>query len=87
MLKIDFENNCFLFLFPDFFFFFKSLLISANSQLGVVSRAPGGPSGRSGHRMVASKKQLLVFGGFHENSRLVTEQSTVKPVKYLKLII
>ncbi|CAF87319.1 unnamed protein product, partial [Tetraodon nigroviridis] len=31
--------------------------------------APGGPSGRSGHRMVASKKQLLVFGGFHENSR------------------
>jgi len=32
-------------------------------------RAPGGPSGRSGHRMVLSKKQLLVFGGFHESTR------------------
>ncbi|KAF1387187.1 hypothetical protein PFLUV_G00102750 [Perca fluviatilis] len=33
-------------------------------------KAPGGPPGRSGHRMVLSKKQLLVFGGFHENTRL-----------------
>uniref|UniRef100_A0A3P8WB97 Kelch domain containing 4 n=1 Tax=Cynoglossus semilaevis TaxID=244447 RepID=A0A3P8WB97_CYNSE len=32
-------------------------------------KAPGGPSGRSGHRMVLSKKQLLVFGGFHESTR------------------
>ncbi|KAI4826085.1 hypothetical protein KUCAC02_021735, partial [Chaenocephalus aceratus] len=32
-------------------------------------KAPGGPSGRSGHRMVLSKKQLLVFGGFHESNR------------------
>ncbi|XP_055002180.1 kelch domain-containing protein 4 [Sorex araneus] len=32
-------------------------------------RAAGGPSGRSGHRMVAWKKHLLVFGGFHESSR------------------
>ncbi|KAK2841873.1 hypothetical protein Q5P01_012073 [Channa striata] len=28
-----------------------------------------GPSGRSGHRMVLSKRQLLVFGGFHESTR------------------
>nr|CAD7453210.1 unnamed protein product [Timema tahoe] len=29
----------------------------------------GGPSARSGHRMVCVKKQLLVFGGFHDNLR------------------
>lgn len=28
-----------------------------------------GPSARSGHRMVAVKKRLIVFGGFHDNSR------------------
>lgn len=32
-------------------------------------KSPGGPSGRSGHRMVLSKRQLLVFGGFHESTR------------------
>nr|XP_019960447.1 PREDICTED: kelch domain-containing protein 4 [Paralichthys olivaceus] len=32
-------------------------------------KAPGGPPGRSGHRMVLSKRQLLVFGGFHESTR------------------
>ncbi|XP_004069791.1 kelch domain-containing protein 4 isoform X1 [Oryzias latipes] len=32
-------------------------------------KATGGPSGRSGHRMVLSKRQLLVFGGFHESAR------------------
>ncbi|XP_032925299.1 kelch domain-containing protein 4 isoform X3 [Catharus ustulatus] len=32
-------------------------------------KAPGGPSGRSGHRMVACKRQLIVFGGFHESAR------------------
>ncbi|XP_016047205.1 kelch domain-containing protein 4 [Erinaceus europaeus] len=32
-------------------------------------RSTGGPSGRSGHRMVAWKKQLIVFGGFHESAR------------------
>ncbi|CAH0546671.1 unnamed protein product [Brassicogethes aeneus] len=31
--------------------------------------APNGPSARSGHRMVISKKQLFVFGGFHDNLR------------------
>ncbi|NXS89184.1 KLDC4 protein, partial [Erpornis zantholeuca] len=32
-------------------------------------KAPGGPSGRSGHRMVAYKRQLIIFGGFHESAR------------------
>ncbi|XP_015585938.1 kelch domain-containing protein 4 [Cephus cinctus] len=31
--------------------------------------SPGGPSARSGHRMVHVKKQLIVFGGFHDNLR------------------
>ncbi|XP_037076978.1 kelch domain-containing protein 4-like [Pollicipes pollicipes] len=29
--------------------------------------AAGGPSARSGHRMVYYQKQLIVFGGFHDN--------------------
>lgn len=29
--------------------------------------AAGGPSSRSGHRMIAFKKQLVVFGGYHDN--------------------
>ncbi|XP_050167672.1 kelch domain-containing protein 4 isoform X3 [Myiozetetes cayanensis] len=35
----------------------------------VLTRASGGPSGRSGHRMVACKRQLIIFGGFHESAR------------------
>ncbi|XP_063235245.1 kelch domain-containing protein 4 [Bacillus rossius redtenbacheri] len=31
--------------------------------------AAGGPSARSGHRMVHTKKHLIVFGGFHDNLR------------------
>ncbi|XP_034190828.1 kelch domain-containing protein 4 isoform X1 [Osmia lignaria lignaria] len=31
--------------------------------------SPGGPSARSGHRMTLIKKQLIVFGGFHDNLR------------------
>ena len=31
--------------------------------------APGGPSSRSGHRMVVVKKLIIVFGGFHDNTR------------------
>ncbi|XP_047097881.1 kelch domain-containing protein 4 [Schistocerca piceifrons] len=31
--------------------------------------APGGPSARSGHRMVNVKKKLMVFGGFRDNVR------------------
>ncbi|XP_053672315.1 kelch domain-containing protein 4 [Anopheles nili] len=30
--------------------------------------APNGPSARSGHRMVATRKKLFVFGGFHDNN-------------------
>ncbi|XP_077982693.1 kelch domain-containing protein 4-like [Glandiceps talaboti] len=29
----------------------------------------GAPSSRSGHRMVACKRQLIIFGGFHESLR------------------
>ncbi|KAM8947816.1 kelch domain-containing protein 4 [Pelodytes ibericus] len=32
-------------------------------------KSPGGPSGRSGHRVVHCKRQLIVFGGFHESTR------------------
>ncbi|KAI4497425.1 hypothetical protein M0802_007436 [Mischocyttarus mexicanus] len=31
--------------------------------------SPGGPSARSGHRMVHMKKKLIVFGGFYDNLR------------------
>lgn len=31
--------------------------------------ATGGPSARSGHRMICIKKNLYVFGGFHDNLR------------------
>ena len=31
--------------------------------------SPGGPSARSGHRMAHMKRQLIVFGGFHDNLR------------------
>ncbi|XP_030894777.1 kelch domain-containing protein 4 isoform X4 [Leptonychotes weddellii] len=38
-------------------------------QGAVLTRSTGGPSGRSGHRMVAWKRQLILFGGFHESTR------------------
>ncbi|XP_078005522.1 kelch domain-containing protein 4 isoform X5 [Phascolarctos cinereus] len=38
-------------------------------QGAVLIRATGGPSGRSGHRMVRWKRQLVIFGGFHESTR------------------
>ncbi|XP_017480471.1 PREDICTED: kelch domain-containing protein 4 [Rhagoletis zephyria] len=31
--------------------------------------AQNGPSARSGHRMVANKKRLFIFGGFHDNNQ------------------
>lgn len=31
--------------------------------------SPNGPSARSGHRMVHNKKQLIIFGGYHDNLR------------------
>ncbi|KAL3259375.1 hypothetical protein MRX96_002027 [Rhipicephalus microplus] len=39
------------------------------SQSWEQVRAPGGPSARSGHRMVLVNRQLLLFGGFHESFR------------------
>ncbi|XP_076989363.1 kelch domain-containing protein 4 isoform X2 [Tamandua tetradactyla] len=32
-------------------------------------KSTGGPSSRSGHRMVTWKRQLILFGGFHESTR------------------
>lgn len=32
-------------------------------------QAKGGPSARSGHKMVLFRKCLIVFGGFHDNLR------------------
>jgi len=32
-------------------------------------KVAGGPSARSGHRMVVFKRQIVVFGGFHDNVR------------------
>ncbi|XP_034033137.1 kelch domain-containing protein 4 isoform X2 [Thalassophryne amazonica] len=52
------------------FYHYKDLWVlhlAANTWENI--KAPGGPSGRSGHRMVLSKRQLLVFGGFHESTR------------------
>lgn len=34
-------------------------------------KASGAPTSRSGHRMVASHKRLIIFGGFHESIKLV----------------
>ncbi|KAJ8247453.1 hypothetical protein GJAV_G00246560 [Gymnothorax javanicus] len=52
------------------FYHYKDLWVL---HLGTLTweqiRVPGAPSGRSGHRMVQCKKQLLVFGGFHETAR------------------
>jgi len=42
-----------------------------------VVRAPGGPSSRSGHRMVACQKILLVFGGFHESTKWVCDLAEI----------
>lgn len=35
----------------------------------VCFSAAGGPSSRSGHRMVLCRRHLVVFGGFHDNLR------------------
>lgn len=42
-------------------FIFEELLLIFSSS------ATLGPSSRSGHRMVVSKKNLVVFGGYHDN--------------------
>ncbi|XP_053487587.1 kelch domain-containing protein 4 isoform X1 [Ictalurus furcatus] len=52
------------------FYHYKDLwVLHLNTNTWEQIKAPGAPSGRSGHRMVLCKKQLLVFGGFHESAR------------------
>ncbi|KAK2147837.1 hypothetical protein LSH36_532g05014 [Paralvinella palmiformis] len=52
------------------FYHYKDLwMYSFKEKRWQKINAPGGPSARSGHRMVACKKLLLVFGGFHDNIR------------------
>ncbi|XP_036399663.1 kelch domain-containing protein 4 [Megalops cyprinoides] len=52
------------------FYHYKDLwVLHLNTLTWEQIKASGAPSGRSGHRMVLSKRQLLVFGGFHESAR------------------
>ncbi|GAB0092187.1 kelch domain-containing protein 4 [Sergentomyia squamirostris] len=39
------------------------------SRLWEKISAAGGPTARSGHRMVLLKKRLFIFGGFHDNNQ------------------
>ncbi|GFR85583.1 kelch domain-containing protein 4-like [Elysia marginata] len=52
------------------FYHYKDLwLLQLRDKKWEQVKSPGGPSARSGHRMAALKKQLFVFGGFHDNAR------------------
>ncbi|XP_043937466.1 kelch domain-containing protein 4 [Protopterus annectens] len=52
------------------FYHYKDLwVLHLTTKTWEQVNAAGGPSGRSGHRMVAFKRQLIVFGGFHESTR------------------
>ncbi|KAL8195048.1 UNVERIFIED_CONTAM: kelch domain containing 4, partial [Gekko kuhli] len=52
------------------FYHYKDLwVLHLASKTWEQIRASGGPSGRSGHRMVVCRRQLVVFGGFHESAR------------------
>lgn len=52
------------------FYHYKDLwVLHLSTNTWEQIKVPGAPSGRSGHRMVLSKRQLLVFGGFHESAR------------------
>ena len=44
-------------------------MILMNFVILLIFSASGGPSSRSGHRMVLLKRHLIVFGGFHDNLR------------------
>lgn len=51
------------------FYHYKDLwCYRLNNKTWEKVNAPNGPTARSGHRMVASKKKLIVFGGFHDNN-------------------
>ncbi|XP_065359382.1 kelch domain-containing protein 4 [Calliphora vicina] len=52
------------------FYHYKDLwMMSLKTRKWEKINAPNGPSARSGHRMVVSKKKLFVFGGFHDNNQ------------------
>ncbi|KAH8415368.1 hypothetical protein KR222_005494 [Zaprionus bogoriensis] len=52
------------------FYHYKDLwTLSLRTRQWSKVAAPHGPSARSGHRMVAAKKRLFVFGGFHDNNQ------------------
>uniref|UniRef100_A0A0B7A3Z8 DUF4110 domain-containing protein n=2 Tax=Arion vulgaris TaxID=1028688 RepID=A0A0B7A3Z8_9EUPU len=52
------------------FYHYKDLwLLHLRDKKWEQIKAPGGPTARSGHRMTAVKKQIFVFGGFHDNIR------------------
>ena len=54
------------------FYHYKDLwTFSLTEHKWTSVRGPGGPSARSGHRMVLFRKLLLVFGGFHDNNNPV----------------
>lgn len=52
------------------FYHYKDLwVMQLKTKTWEKINAPNGPSPRSGHRMVASKKKLVIFGGFHDNNQ------------------
>ncbi|RUS84183.1 hypothetical protein EGW08_008070 [Elysia chlorotica] len=52
------------------FYHYKDLwLLHLKDKKWEQVKSSGGPSARSGHRMAALKKQIFVFGGFHDNAR------------------
>ncbi|XP_037933351.1 kelch domain-containing protein 4-like [Teleopsis dalmanni] len=52
------------------FYHYKDLwVMSLKTRKWEKITAANGPSARSGHRMVAAKKRLIVFGGFHDNNQ------------------
>ncbi|GBP94390.1 Kelch domain-containing protein 4 [Eumeta japonica] len=52
------------------FYHYKDLwMMSLKTHKWEKINASNGPSPRSGHRMVVSKKKLFVFGGFHDNNQ------------------
>ncbi|XP_059848997.1 kelch domain-containing protein 4 isoform X2 [Hypanus sabinus] len=52
------------------FYHYKDLwVLHLANRMWEQIKVTGGPSGRSGHRMAVCKRQILVFGGFHESAR------------------
>ncbi|CAH1396329.1 unnamed protein product [Nezara viridula] len=50
------------------FYHYKDLwLFELETKKWTKIDAPGAPSSRSGHRMVVVKRQIIVFGGYHDN--------------------